>query len=134
MQHRPSNSNAFPYVLFNDNMSNIVTRDINASIPHSIPPAVNGRIPNNLRPNYRQYQAMSIPSRSPTHNVISISSSDEDSQAMPINLSRKRMLRDAATVVRFTLFCHTDGDLSFCLSFHIEYQSTFEKAIVQSKS
>lgn len=100
-QHRSvvtTNSNAFPYVLFNDNMTNIVPRDLNASNPHSIPAAMNGRMPNNPCTNYRQYQT--IP-RSPTHNVINISSSDEDSQAMPINLSRKRMLRDAASVVRF---------------------------------
>lgn len=96
-QHRPvvtTNSNAYPYVLFNDNVPNIVPREHNASMPLSMPPAVSGRIP---RQHFRQYQAMHIP-RSPTHNVINISSSDEDSQAMPINLSRKRMLRDAATV------------------------------------
>lgn len=62
---------------------------------------MNGRMPNNQRTNnYRQYQTMPIP-RSPTHNIINISSSDDDSQAMqPMNLSRKRIIRDAATVVR----------------------------------
>lgn len=90
--------NAFPYVLFNDNMPNIVSRDINPSMPLSMPMSMptgaNGRLPRN---NYRQYASMSS-SRSAIHNVINISSSDEDSQAIPINLSRKRMLRDAATV------------------------------------
>ncbi|KAG4069517.1 hypothetical protein HA402_006883 [Bradysia odoriphaga] len=89
--------NAFPYVLFNDNMPNAVSRDMNPtmplSMPLSMPTGANGRITRN---NYRQYASMST--RSPIHNVINISSSDDDSQAMPINLSRKRMLRDAATV------------------------------------
>lgn len=61
---------------------------------------MNGRMPGIACPAYRQYPTMPI-NRSPTHNVINISSSDEDTQALqPMNLSRKRMLRDAATVVR----------------------------------
>lgn len=98
-----TNPNAFPYVLFNDNMPNIVPRELNPPMPLSMPATVNGRIPSNPRINYRQYQTIPIP-RSPTHNVINISSSDDDSQAMPINLSRKRMLRDAATIVRSSHF------------------------------
>lgn len=98
-QHRSvtSNPNAFPYVLFNDNATNMVSRDLNASNPHSMPTTVNGiRLSNNSR-NYRYPMSMPM---SPAHNnVINISSSDDDTQAMPINLSRKRMLRDSATVV-----------------------------------
>lgn len=97
LQHRSipaTNSNAYPYVLFNDNVPNIASRDVNASISHSLPSAMNGRMPIN----YIHYPPVQ---QSPTHNVINISSSDEDTQTMqPINLSRKRMLRDAATVVR----------------------------------
>ncbi|KAJ6634235.1 E3 ubiquitin-protein ligase [Pseudolycoriella hygida] len=93
-----SNPNGYPYILFNDSIPSIPpTRELTISIPQSEPVPLNGTMAGYSRTNYPQYPAMS---RSPNHNVINISSSDDDSQVMPMNLSRKRMLRDATTNTR----------------------------------